>query len=346
MTFRFYVSCLVAAWVLGWNPAFAQTLLDASQAGHTTRMRELLASGADVNMTTREGITPLHVAALNNKLSAVEFLLTNGAKIDAQDTQYGATPLHLVAHLGHKEVAELLLKHGASLGLKDKNGRTPLDSAKGNGQRHLIDILTGQTPSSQGQQDQEHASLDLSPKDFYDRGVALGREGHFAEARTFLQKALAASPRNLSIATVLSFAEDSADARFPSEVGQVLFSSTASGNQGDWSAALSAAQKAAAAAPQYAPAQMHLGVVYAKFVFLGRGNHYGHDAITAYRKAVALKADYALAHFNLGVAYAASKQWKLSKAEFQHAKALAQAQGTGVLSEECDRMIGEIARLK
>lgn len=314
MTFRFFVPFLVAAWVLGLPPAIAQTLLDASQAGHTTRMRELLASGADVNTTTPEGITPLHVAALNNKLSAVELLLTNGAKIDAQDTQYGATPLHLVAHLGHKKVAELLLKHGASLGLKDKNGRTPIDSAKGNGQRHLLDILSVRISSPQDQQDQ--VPPDLSSKDFYDRGVALGAEGRFAEARTFLRKALAASPRNLSIATALSFAEDGAETRLSSEARRLLFSNTASGNHGDWNAAFSAAQKAVVAAPQYAPAQMHLGTVYGKFVFLGQGNHYGHDAIKAFQGAIALKADYALAHFSLGVGYAASKNGSYPRQSF------------------------------
>ena len=343
MTFRLSLSYLVAAWVLGWTPAFAETLLDASQTGHTARMRALLASGADVNTTTPEGITPLHVAALNNKLSAVELLLTNGAKIDAQDTQYGASPLHLAAHLGYKEIVELLLKHGASLGLKDKNGRIPLDTAKGNGQRHLIDILTNQTPSPQGQ---EQPHLDLSPKDLYGRGIALGTEGRFAEARTFLMKALAASPRNLSIATALEFAEDGAANRLSNKVGRMLFSSTMLGNQKDWSAAFSAAQKAASAAPKYAPAQMHMGVVYANFVMLGRGNHYGHDAITAFQKAIALKTDYAAAHFNLGVAYFASQRQELAKSEFHRAKSFALAQGNSVLGEECDRMIGEIGKLK
>jgi tetratricopeptide (TPR) repeat protein len=177
----------------------------------------------------------------------------------------------------------------------------------------------------------------------YDRAVAFGQDGKFADARDLLRKALAASPGNLAIISCLTFAEDGAAVRISADLGKLLFASTASGNRGDWNTSLSLAQKAAKDGPKYAPAHLHLGVVYVQLVRSGRGDHYVQDAIAAYQEAIRIKPDYTQAFFNLGVAYAATGKWQLARTQLQRAKELAQAQNDSVLLDHCDRMLSQIA---
>jgi len=47
--------------------------------------RVLVEKGADVNLQSLSGYTPLHVAALSGKAELVQFLLEKGANRDLQD---------------------------------------------------------------------------------------------------------------------------------------------------------------------------------------------------------------------------------------------------------------------
>ena len=199
-----------------------------------------------------------------------------------------------------------------------------------------------------GRVGQQLAFADQSetPKAMYDSAVAFGQDGKFADARDLLRTALTASPGNPAIISCLTFAEDGAAERISIDLGKLLFASTASGNRGDWNAAISLAQKAAKVGPKYAPAHLHLGVAYVQLVRSGRGDHYAQDAIAAYKEAIRIKPDYTQAHFNLGVAYAATRQWKIARSELQRAKELAQAQNDSTFIDHCDRMLSQIAGRK
>ena len=185
-----------------------------------------------------------------------------------------------------------------------------------------------------------------SPKEIYDRAIAFGQDGKFVEARDLLRTALTASPGNPSIISCLTFAEDGAAERISIDLGKLLFSSTISGNRGDWNTALSLAQEASKVGPKYAPAHLHLGVVYIKLVGLGRGDYYVQDAIGAYKEAIHINPDYTQAHYNLGVAYAVTRQWKIARAELQLAKELAQVQKDSTYISLCDRMLSQIVGRK
>ena len=70
----------------------------------------------------KDGVTPLHWAALKGYKEIAEVLLANSAPMEAKDED-GATPLHWAALNGHKAVADFLLAKGADKGKLRDNYR-------------------------------------------------------------------------------------------------------------------------------------------------------------------------------------------------------------------------------
>jgi ankyrin repeat protein len=69
---------------------------------------------ADVNTQTKNGETPLHMAAEKGKIDMVRYLLSQGAKTDIRDKgpNGGATPYDTAKKAGQKEVMVLLKPQG------------------------------------------------------------------------------------------------------------------------------------------------------------------------------------------------------------------------------------------
>ena len=80
------------------------------------------------NVRDKRQRTPLHCAAIIDKLSVAELLLDRGAEIDARDG-FQRTPLHFAARFDSYAVAELLLDRGADYEARDDRQRTPLHCA-------------------------------------------------------------------------------------------------------------------------------------------------------------------------------------------------------------------------
>jgi ankyrin repeat protein len=129
---------------VSWVDMTGQTpFLRAALSGDTITMRYLLDLGADPNISTLGGTTPLMAAAGVNwtvaqtytvskeaLLEAVKICLEKGADLNAKNSM-GLTPVMGAANRGSDDIIKFLVEHGAKLDVKDAVGRTPVTWAEG-----------------------------------------------------------------------------------------------------------------------------------------------------------------------------------------------------------------------
>ncbi|KAM6895255.1 uncharacterized protein FYW49_019197 [Xenentodon cancila] len=89
-------------------------LHEAASRGRALQLKQLLDSGAPVNMVTVDNITPLHEACTQAHPHCVRLLLEAGAQVDIR-TVHGSTPLCNACASGSLECAQLLLEYGATV---------------------------------------------------------------------------------------------------------------------------------------------------------------------------------------------------------------------------------------
>lgn len=100
-------------------------LMVAAHNGDLVLMDFLVAKGAAIDSSDKQGLTPLMYAIRNGKINAVQFLLDKGALIDAKNND-GFTPLMWAIHRKQPEIAKLLLHKNADISLTDNQGVTAL----------------------------------------------------------------------------------------------------------------------------------------------------------------------------------------------------------------------------
>ena len=86
--------------------------------GDGALVQQLLDHGADINYA-RGGETALHAAIAERHGSAAEFLIINGADVNAENMSR-RTPLHfLAANIDDGKLAALMIRHGANVNARD-----------------------------------------------------------------------------------------------------------------------------------------------------------------------------------------------------------------------------------
>lgn len=103
-------------------------LISAARSGDVQKIRELAASGADLNAPGGvNGWTPLMHAVHTNQPGSVRTLLDKGAAVDLHAG--GTTALIMAAGYGYTDIVRILLEHGADPKATARNGKTALEAA-------------------------------------------------------------------------------------------------------------------------------------------------------------------------------------------------------------------------
>ena len=124
--------------VVGVNPYPGATpFLLAAMAGDVEVMRVLAENGADPRLASKDGTTPLMVAAglgrylaesrvtEDRALATVKAAFELGGEINAVNDS-GNAALHGAAHIKADTIIKFLAENGADLNLRNKRGQTPL----------------------------------------------------------------------------------------------------------------------------------------------------------------------------------------------------------------------------
>ncbi len=121
----------------------------AAESDTDTFIPPLVAQGADVNKANGKLFTPLHGACDKGNINAVKTLIEAGANVNVVDED-GFTPLLGAVMANNYELAEYLLRQGASKEAKAKIaygkvavGDTPLSLAEKIGSPLMIELLYG-----------------------------------------------------------------------------------------------------------------------------------------------------------------------------------------------------------
>ena len=108
-------------------------------------LKGFIAKGRDINAVQkhkRSMWAPLHWVAQRGLTEGIACLLANGADPNVI-TDKGQTPLHFIAQKGvGKNQVQLLLEHGANLNVQDNEGKTPFDYAKKAKRKSVANFLS------------------------------------------------------------------------------------------------------------------------------------------------------------------------------------------------------------
>ncbi len=108
------------------NKSGENPLMMASIEGELPLVEVLvLKKKADVN---KSGWTPLHYACTTGKLSVAQFLVANGAKVNALSPS-DTTPLMMAVSSGNDLLIKFLLDNGADLRMRNHEGYSAIDVA-------------------------------------------------------------------------------------------------------------------------------------------------------------------------------------------------------------------------
>ena len=110
------------------GPDLNSQFIEAVENDDADKLRELLRSGADVNLQNEQGLSALVAMAMFNRVDVVDALLDAGAEVDSRD-RLGRTALYWAAGGGHNDTVRLLVRRGADVTLMTRDQQTPLMQA-------------------------------------------------------------------------------------------------------------------------------------------------------------------------------------------------------------------------
>ena len=116
----------------------SKALSKAAYAGHIDVVREILASGVDVNAALALQYPPLLAAVHGGHPEIAELLLDHGASLADGDAE---KPLIIAVQRERTEIVQLLLRRGVDVNVADGRGMTALMYAAESGKTELARML-------------------------------------------------------------------------------------------------------------------------------------------------------------------------------------------------------------
>jgi len=118
----------------------------AARTGDVSIAQFLLKEGADIEAENDFAITPLHEAVRNGNAEVLELLLRNKADVNCIDMDEN-TPLHMAVLFEDTECAKILLDNGANFKVKNNRDESPFDLAESDSEivvwikKYIVDML-------------------------------------------------------------------------------------------------------------------------------------------------------------------------------------------------------------
>jgi uncharacterized protein len=116
-------------------------LSDAAARGDKAAVHSLLQQGVDIDGAQGDGSTALHWAAFNDDLDLVKALIAAGANVKVTTREGAITPLFMACQNGNAAMIEVLLKAGAGANSVKANGTTALMMAAASGSAPAVKVL-------------------------------------------------------------------------------------------------------------------------------------------------------------------------------------------------------------
>jgi ankyrin repeat protein len=170
------------------------TLADAAEQRNRALIRELLATGVDVNAAQVDGMTALHWAVYNDDAEAVGLLVRSRANVNATN-RYGVAPLFLACTNANANLVRLLLDAGANANVSLPGGETALMTAARAGSLEAVKALLARGANPNARERRDQTAL-----------MWAAAEGHAAVVRVLIEAGAAINATLTSGFTPLFFA--------------------------------------------------------------------------------------------------------------------------------------------